>query len=86
MDVIYKGFRILFPEPSEKIPVTNLTWPMLFVPFFPILYMSYLKTKPNSRGSLLFLFPIMVGLSLHAGFGYTFTDAELQALNYSMCM
>ncbi|KAH7878094.1 uncharacterized protein C8R40DRAFT_1168138 [Lentinula edodes] len=78
----YDFFRLIIPEPQNRIPIAldvipySLSW---FIPFF---FLAYLARRPQTYLIRLLLLPIVITSTLASAFRYCWTIPALNVYNW----
>ncbi|CAE6451958.1 unnamed protein product [Rhizoctonia solani] len=80
---LVKAFRILVPEPKDRIPLTWSNSPRVFLPVVPLLVLSYLARRPRTQFLRLAILPLAVWSTLSAAYTYEWTNPVYNVYNFA---
>jgi len=72
--VVQDVFRVLVPQPHERIPISIFHIPYLLFPFIPLIYMAYLARRPNTFTLRLLLLPLVVAVAVGTCVRFMWTE------------
>ncbi|KAJ7644210.1 hypothetical protein FB45DRAFT_291116 [Roridomyces roridus] len=81
-----RAFRTIIPEPSERIPISLTTTPLLLCSFLPIVFLAFLSRRPSTYNIRILLLPSTLIACLWTGFKFMFTIPELAVYNWGLAL
>ncbi|THV00860.1 hypothetical protein K435DRAFT_431684 [Dendrothele bispora CBS 962.96] len=82
----YQWFRLLVPEPKDRIPITPvfaLYWPLFHLPFS---FLAFLSRRPDTYLIRLLLLPTVLTCSVAVAYRYTWTIPSLNVYNWGQTL
>jgi hypothetical protein len=76
-------FRYLVPKLEDRQPISTASFPLILLPTFSLLFLSYLARRPNTYLARLAFLPFIIWASLRAAFAYYNPDPEQNSANFS---
>ncbi|KAF8755032.1 Membrane bound O-acyl transferase family [Rhizoctonia solani] len=83
MHSLVDAFRILVPEPKDRIPLTWSNSPLVILPVVPLLLLSYLARRPRTQLLRLAILPLAVWSTLSAAYTYEWTNPVYNVYNFA---
>ncbi|KAJ3791188.1 hypothetical protein GGU10DRAFT_338107 [Lentinula aff. detonsa] len=82
MQGYYDFFRLLIPEPQNRIPITPSVVPYTLSWFIPFFFLAYLARRPETYLIRLLLLPTVIATTLASAFRYCWTIPALNVYNW----
>ncbi|KAG2066440.1 hypothetical protein BDR04DRAFT_1106624 [Suillus decipiens] len=80
--MVHDVFRVLVPEPRERIPITGINALYLIFPLLPLIYMGYLARRPDTFTLRLLLLPLVVAVAVGTYFRFMWTEPHHNIYNW----
>ncbi|CAE6367420.1 unnamed protein product [Rhizoctonia solani] len=77
------AFRVLVPEPKDRVPLTWLNSPLVILPVVPLLALSYLSRRPRTQFLRLAILPLAVWFTLSAAYTYEWMNPVYNVYNFA---
>lgn len=83
MRSLLTAFRTLVPEPKNRIPLTWTNSHLVILPIIPLLVLSYLARRPQTRFLRLAVLPLSVWSTLSAAYTYEWMNPVYNVYNFA---
>ncbi|CAE6494394.1 unnamed protein product [Rhizoctonia solani] len=80
---LVKAFRILVPEPKDRVPLTWSNSPLVILPVIPLLVLSYLARRPRTQLLRLAILPLAIWSTLSAAYTYEWMNPVYNVYNFA---
>ncbi|CAE7212177.1 unnamed protein product [Rhizoctonia solani] len=80
---VVKAFRLLVPEPKDRIPLTWSNSPLVILPVVPLLVLSYLARRPRTQFLRLAVLPLAIWSTLSAAYTYEWMNPVYNVYNFA---
>ncbi|KAG0700014.1 hypothetical protein DFH29DRAFT_854100 [Suillus ampliporus] len=84
--IVHDIFRVLVPQPHERIPISSFHVLYLLFPIVPLIYMGYLARRPDTFTLRLLLLPLVVAVAIGTYFRFVWAEPHLNIYNCGQCL
>ncbi|KAJ7069773.1 hypothetical protein C8F01DRAFT_1113953 [Mycena amicta] len=81
-----RAFRVVVPEPHDRVPITWSTLPLILPLYLPIVFLAFLARRPDTYLIRLLLLPTVVVSALISGFRFTANVPQLCVYDWGMAL